>query len=1001
MLTRPAVLALALLLAAAPARGQTPGDVRPGGVVTVIAADTARPGDTLHYTLETVEGVRLFGSRSGVVVADAGRTVRVPFTVGLPANAGAGPFRVGTWVAEDGQGRVRRREIRVDVAALWDVELRLGRDTATAAPGEPVEVEYRIWNRGNASDTFDVSVTPPPGWVAHALPDRVPLPAGTTATGTVRLVPAETALRGAEHRVRVRIAGNEVTGTEFLTVLVVSREAWLGGLAQVPASLFVGSSSNRASEPSVALRASGEVGSGTRMSLALRHSASLVPPTSFRSELAGPRLRLDLESDGWKAAAGDIYMTGDVFSGPFQQGRGGQLEITHGAARGEALVATPWSYGPRTQSGHLVQMKGEIATSAGRFGLQLSSVDHQAGLLGFRSIGAGLTYGARSRTQRLSVAAGLSRVGSGGASRTGLAASARYQLEWDGGIVTSLVRTVPGTTRRATNHDREAFVSALVDVSPGLALTGWGFIRSAPMVDGSPHPASRGLAGGVQIDLPLNARADLTAGARRADQVGDTLPAEVVRSGQARLNVPIGSARMEAGLEVGTVNGLWDRNFHNLRLGVRWLDATQWAWVGITRYDYGIMNPEVRAEIAGAVEVRTAKIQAGANFPLGEALGRHLTLWSGVEVPLNQDYDVLAGLDYSGARAEPTRVSLGVRRRIGLPLPVRRSPAVQGVVFEDRNGNRVQDGGEPVLAGVEVRLGALRTTTDSDGRFQFFDAGPGPLRILPSALPSGTMVPAGAYLPSSGNVQIPVIRTATLELELFLDRDGDGAMDDAEAVADGAAVTLIGPRGRSRDGTADQAGRIRFSALEAGDYTVRILRPGGTRPFESRLTLSPGARVTRTLAVPAWGREIRLQNGRLQEEAGAGGLRMKPSLAHRTWSPEVCIVLFDFDSDVLGPEALALLREPSDLLGRDSSLTIVLHGHADTTGPDDYNLALSQRRARAVARFFQAQGIPPSRIRMYGFGESRPAATNHTREGRARNRRVEVLVQVAATGRPL
>lgn len=849
---------LALLLLASPMAAQDQNEVQPGGVATVIAAVEAEPGDTLPFEVETAAGVRLFGARAGQVVADTAGVARVPLTMGLPAGAPAGLFVLGA--VELGSGDdVQRRELRTHVAERWDVELVLGRDTVAVTAGTGTELQYSIYSRGNAADTFAVNITPPSGWVARAAPDRIHVAPGAIARGTIHLEPAGNAVPGGEHRVRLRVEGHAIRQTEFLTVVVTSRGEWLGGLTQIPASLFVGSSSTATTEPSVALRANGQVGTGTQMSLAVRHASSLSQPAAFQPEMSGSRLRLGLENERWEAAIGDIFMHDDIFSGPIQQGRGGEVVLRSPSAEGSAIVATPWSYGPLAQSGHLARIRGEVSTSVGRIGAQFSSVDRRSELFSdFRSVGAGLTYATAGAGHRLDAAAGWARVGTGQAARTGLAGSLDYRYEWEGGMVSSRFRTVPATTRLATSHDREAFVSALVDVLPTVTVTGWGFTRYSPLVDDALRPASRGFAGGVQVALPGRTRAELTGGVRQSDVVGDTLAAITTRSVRARFMAPVGALRFEADVDVGRASGPRPRDFRNLRLGVRWQSDGQWALAGITRYDNGLRAAEIRLDVAGAMRIRTATVRGGFNMPVYPTSSRWLSLWSALEMPVDRTYDLLAGIDHTSGRTEPTRISLGVRRGIGLPIPARRSPVLEGIVFIDSNGNRILDAGESPIQGVELRLGALRTATDADGAFQFFDRGRGGLRVVPSSLPENARVPADVYLPESGTVAIPVVPTASLRLELFLDRDGDSVHDEAESVADGVTVSVNGPRATTRFGSTDQAGRIRFTGLEVGEYTVRIERPGKA-PHEFRVTLEPGDRTLRTVPVPARTRQIRIQ----------------------------------------------------------------------------------------------------------------------------------------------
>ena len=73
-------------------------------------------------------------------------------------------------------------------------------------------------------------------------------------------------------------------------------------------------------------------------------------------------------------------------------------------------------------------------------------------------------------------------------------------------------------------------------------------------------------------------------------------------------------------------------------------------------------------------------------------------------------------------------------------------------------------------------------------------------------------------------------------------------------------------------------------------------------------------------------------------------------------------------------------------------MNVEIAGHADATGPENYNMDLSHRRANSVGRFLGEKGIAGERITVTFFGESRPIDTNATREGRKKNRRVEFKI---------
>jgi OOP family OmpA-OmpF porin len=101
---------------------------------------------------------------------------------------------------------------------------------------------------------------------------------------------------------------------------------------------------------------------------------------------------------------------------------------------------------------------------------------------------------------------------------------------------------------------------------------------------------------------------------------------------------------------------------------------------------------------------------------------------------------------------------------------------------------------------------------------------------------------------------------------------------------------------------------------------------------------------------------------------------------------------FDFDKSVLKPAGKTKLDDlASKLQGIDIEV-VVATGHTDSVGSDTYNIKLSLRRANAVKAFLVSKGIPADRIFTAGKGEGAPIASNKTRDGRAKNRRVEVEV---------
>lgn len=103
-------------------------------------------------------------------------------------------------------------------------------------------------------------------------------------------------------------------------------------------------------------------------------------------------------------------------------------------------------------------------------------------------------------------------------------------------------------------------------------------------------------------------------------------------------------------------------------------------------------------------------------------------------------------------------------------------------------------------------------------------------------------------------------------------------------------------------------------------------------------------------------------------------------------------LLFDFDSSKLRQAAEENLEELAEIMNRDDNTNLLIVGHTDSVGNEDYNQLLSELRAQSAARYLMKQGIDYSRISTEGRGETEPIADNSTDIGRQQNRRVEVAI---------
>jgi len=101
-------------------------------------------------------------------------------------------------------------------------------------------------------------------------------------------------------------------------------------------------------------------------------------------------------------------------------------------------------------------------------------------------------------------------------------------------------------------------------------------------------------------------------------------------------------------------------------------------------------------------------------------------------------------------------------------------------------------------------------------------------------------------------------------------------------------------------------------------------------------------------------------------------------------------LLFDVDSYELRPAARENLSNLSNILRKYDDTDILIEGHTDSDGSEDYNYTLSERRANSVKAYLVTQSVAGARMTTIGYGESQPVASNSTPEGKQANRRVEV-----------
>ena len=138
-------------------------------------------------------------------------------------------------------------------------------------------------------------------------------------------------------------------------------------------------------------------------------------------------------------------------------------------------------------------------------------------------------------------------------------------------------------------------------------------------------------------------------------------------------------------------------------------------------------------------------------------------------------------------------------------------------------------------------------------------------------------------------------------------------------------------------------------------------------------------------------REIIAENRRLIDELRAQGQDVRST--DRGVVINLPDVLFEFDSSELTPGARGTVRDIARVLSDVKGRGISVEGHTDSIGTFSYNEKLSNDRANSVRDSLISSGIPAGQVRAVGYGEGSPISSNNTEAGRARNRRVEVIVE--------
>jgi len=331
-----------LCLLNSPLRGQQAETVelgesgRPISTVVRLEAPGGTDGARAEFEIRPAEGVRLFGPPTGSVPVREGR-VLLPVTFVTGRGESAGSVEAVRVVFRFPGGETAERTVRARVPRELEMEaLFTDERSTTVEPGDWVEVSYRVANHGNGPDTVRLSVrVDRDRWEVAAYPRRLVLAPGEAHEGRMRVRAPREARPGSAARAVLRAEGGGEPRRATRTLRVVRSQGWVPGVEELPATVFLGTTTSRRGEDELdsvvgSIHAQGRLNEKTRVALEARLSDDPVTAPAFRGEVRGSSLRLSVERPDWEVRLGDV------------RGRSRPLAQSHLNARG---IDATWEAG--------------------------------------------------------------------------------------------------------------------------------------------------------------------------------------------------------------------------------------------------------------------------------------------------------------------------------------------------------------------------------------------------------------------------------------------------------------------------------------------------------------------------------------------------------------------------------------------------------------------------------------------------------------------------------
>ena len=807
-------------------------------------------GRLTRYTMYPTGVAPILGKLDGMITAGASsRTVLV--TVAVPADARAGLSTVGSvYFSAIGMPSVEV-PIAIDVTPTRRIELTINETVRGVQPGNRFALSYQLMNLGNAADTVSVRFTVPDGWRVENGDGMTALLPGGLATRTAQVSVPHNAGIGTQSLQLIALSHGAPIASTTALIEIVSASGRRNGSARGP-SLQVAVVGARGPwdgmQTGVSYALDGHVSDNVRVAARVMTGPS---PTSAggmalaRSGVIAMQPSVTLYSPTWRASIGPVGSSLGDLTGAAVGGQGMSFDVTRSTWSVSGLAARPMRWG--TGAGVGTDAKyAQLGRRAGQLRLTttVSSLRESLGPLGaprrLDALSAGLQFGTdmhrivnselayrryeggaglgasagialRGRRGSLEMrgthAAGGTRAFARGTNE--FTASANRQLwSWLGvNGSTWRVDDANGTTRNMESSGWTVGTTARLGRTVSLDLGGRGFGYQSAAATGRFGSTDRTAFGS------LNARAgvftgslDGMAGARSRSMSGIASAVIVDRSPIARMSANVGASGHAGAITLSgavTDNGLaagFPARQLELRAQVEQLPLFSMRGLRLVA---GGSAARMTSFVTPGAWISTMRATLTAQLPLGIALQ--------LESERNPLFFV------GGASAQdPNRWVHITRLQRAVALPrITRGARVEGVVFNDVNGNGRRERDEVAVGGIVLRRGAETILTGKDGRYRFAGATTEAVSVDARSLPMGWITTTESRL---GGGDVPLLALAAVDVRLFV-----APVDSSRVTRDDLARTVVTARdssGRTWMARSVTSELARFDALPPGRYTV-------------------------------------------------------------------------------------------------------------------------------------------------------------------------------------